>query len=111
VIEEIMAEHPAEQQGRGDPASGRSHRRIRVGVVASAKGDKTIRVRVAALTRHTRYGKYMRKRTVLHAHDEGNVAAAGDRVEIAECRPYSKLKHWRLVRVLGKLGHSSVESE
>src|SRR5512132_2847586 len=63
------------------------------GVVASDKGDKTIKVVVAYQTRHEKYGKYLKRRTVLHAHDEKNDAKEGDTVEIAECRPISKTKH------------------
>jgi len=94
-----MAEQPAGQQvGK----SRSSHRRLQVGVVVSDKADKSIRVRVASLVRHRRYEKYIRRRTILHAHDEHNEAVVGERVEIMECRPYSKLKSWRLVRVLGR---------
>ena len=57
------------------------------GVVASDKGNKTIKVVVEFQTKHAKYGKYMKRRTVLHAHDEKNDAKEGDRVEIAECRP------------------------
>lgn len=94
-----MAEQPAGQEV-GKSRSKR--RRLQVGVVVSDKGDKSIRVRVARLIRHRRYEKYIRRRTILHAHDERNEAVVGERVEIMECRPYSKLKSWRLVRVLGR---------
>jgi small subunit ribosomal protein S17 len=70
------------------------------GVVASNKGDKTIRVVVARQMRHPKYGKYIKRRTVLHAHDEKNEAHEGDTVEIAECRPISKTKHHRLIRIV-----------
>src|SRR5687768_18507488 len=72
------------------------------GVVASDKGDKTIKVVVNYQTRHEKYGKYLKRRTVYHAHDEANEAREGDRVEITECRPMSKTKHHRLVRVIEK---------
>jgi small subunit ribosomal protein S17 len=65
------------------------------GVVASDKGDKTIKVVVNYQTKHPKYGKYLKRRTVLHAHDEKNEAREGDTVEIAECRPLSKTKHHR----------------
>jgi small subunit ribosomal protein S17 len=52
------------------------------------------------LSRHPKYGKYVRQRTVLHVHDEENAAKVGDRVEIAECRPISKTKSWVLLRVV-----------
>ena len=72
------------------------------GVVTSAARDKTCRVSIDYRTRHPKYGKYVRRRTVLHVHDEQNAAKEGDRVEIAECRPISKTKSWVLLRVLGK---------
>ena len=72
------------------------------GVVASDKGNKTIKVLVEYQTKHPKYGKYLKRRTVLHAHDEKNEAHEGDTVEIAECRPMSKTKHHRLVRVVEK---------
>ena len=72
------------------------------GVVASDKGNKTIKVVVNYQQRHEKYGKYLKRRTVLHAHDEKNEAKEGDLVEIAECRPRSKLKHWELVRIVTK---------
>ncbi len=71
-----------------------------IGVVASDKGDKTIKVVVNYQTRHPKYGKYLKRRTVLHAHDEKNDAKEGDTVEIAECRPLSKTKHHRLLRIV-----------
>jgi len=72
----------------------------RVGVVTSDKRDKTIRVTVSYMVRHPKYGKYIRRRTVLHAHDENNECRNGDQVEVVQCRPISKTKNWRLVRIL-----------
>ena len=72
------------------------------GVVASDKGDKTIKVVVNYQTKHAKYGKYLKRRTVLHAHDEKNEAREGDTVEIAECRPLSRTKHHRLLRIVQK---------
>ena len=80
----------------------RRRRRTRVGVVTSDRGDKTIRVQVDRLVKHTKYGKYIRRRTLFHAHDEKNECQKGDRVEIVECRPISKTKSWRLSRILGR---------
>lgn len=80
-----------------------------VGVVASDKGDKTIKVVVEYQTRHEKYGKYLKRRTVLHAHDEKNEAKEGDRVELAECRPLSKTKHHRLVRIVEKAPERAVQ--
>ncbi len=80
-----------------------------VGVVASDKADKTIKVVVDYQTRHAKYGKYLKRRTVLHAHDEKNEAKEGDKVEIAECRPLSKMKHHRLVRVVEKAPERAIQ--
>ncbi len=84
------------------PRPERKKRPARIGVVSSARRDKTIKVTVIYLVRHPKYGKYLRRHTVLHAHDEQNAAGRGDLVEVAECRPLSKTKHWRLVRVVRK---------
>jgi small subunit ribosomal protein S17 len=75
---------------------------IVVGVVASDKCPKTRRVEIDRLVKHPKYGKYVRRRTVCHVHDENNESAMGDTVEIIECRPLSRLKHWKLVRVVEK---------
>ncbi|MCC7291776.1 MAG: 30S ribosomal protein S17 [Phycisphaerales bacterium] len=73
-----------------------------VGVVKSNKCLKTITVEYEFSYRHPKYGKYMRKHGRVHAHDEKNEANPGDRVQIAFCRPYSKTKCWRLVKVLDR---------
>jgi small subunit ribosomal protein S17 len=78
----------------------RTQRRRRLGTVVSDKGDKSITVVVNFLMRFPKYGKFIRRRTKLHVHDVSNQAKVGDRVEIAECRPISKTKNWRLVRVV-----------
>jgi small subunit ribosomal protein S17 len=72
----------------------------RVGVVESDGRDKTRKVAIRYLVKHSKYGKFIRRRTVLHVHDENNESRVGDRVEIAECRPISKTKSWTLVRVI-----------
>ena len=82
------------------PKARRNKRPTRVGVVTSAAREKTIKVTVSFQVKHRKYGKHLRRRTVLHAHDEKNEAYDGDLVEIAECRPLSKTKHWRLIRVV-----------
>jgi small subunit ribosomal protein S17 len=79
------------------------------GVVASDKGDKTIKVVVNYQTRHAKYGKFLKRRTVLHAHDEKNDAKEGDKVQIAECRPISKTKHHRLLRVIERAPERAVQ--
>src|SRR5436853_536927 len=80
-----------------------------LGVVASDKGNKTIKVVVNYQTRHPKYGKFLKRRTVLHAHDEKNDAKEGDTVEIAECRPLSKTKHHRLVRIVERAPERAVQ--
>jgi small subunit ribosomal protein S17 len=80
----------------------RGRRRTAVGVVTSDKMQKTRRVEIPRLEKHPRYGKYIKRRTICYAHDENNESHAGDTVEIMESRPMSKLKCWRLVRVVKK---------
>jgi len=77
-----------------------NRRKVREGVVISTKMDKTVVVAVVDRVRHRRYGKTLQKTSHLYAHDEANDASEGDRVRIAETRPLSKLKHWRVVEVL-----------
>ena len=72
------------------------------GVVISNSGDKSIKIAIDFKVRHPKYGKYVRHRTKLAVHDERNQAGVGDVVEVVECRPYSKTKSWRFVRVLKK---------
>src|SRR5687768_12582440 len=79
------------------------------GVVASDKGDKTIKVVVNYQSKHPKYGKILKYRTVLHAHDEKNEAREGDTVEIAECRPLSRTKHHRLLRIVQKAPEKAVQ--
>jgi small subunit ribosomal protein S17 len=80
-----------------------------VGVVASDKGDKTIKVVVNYQTKHPKYGKFLKRRTTLHAHDEKNEAKLGDTVEIAESRPLSRTKHHRLVRIVEQAPERAVQ--
>ena len=80
----------------------RGRRRIEVGVVTSDKMNKTRRVEIPRLVKHPKYGKYIKRRTICHVHDENNESHTGDTVEIMETRPLSKLKNWRLVRVVTK---------
>ena len=72
----------------------------KVGVVTSDSRDKSCRVQIQFSVKHPKYGKYVRRRTLIHAHDESNEAKLGDRVEIAECRPISKTKSWVLTCVI-----------
>ena len=73
-----------------------------IGVVASDKMDKSRRVEIDRLVKHPKYGKFIKRRTVCHVHDEQNVSKIGDTVEIIECPPRSKKKRWNLVRVVVK---------
>ena len=76
--------------------------KTRRAVVVSKSGDKSISVQIDYKVKHPMYGKYIKRRTRLGVHDENNTAGIGDVVEIAECRPISKTKSWRLVKVLEK---------
>ncbi|MBY0526730.1 MAG: 30S ribosomal protein S17 [Gemmataceae bacterium] len=80
----------------------RGTRRLATGVVTSDKMNKTRRVELPRLVKHPRYGKYIKRRTICHVHDEANESRTGDIVEIMETRPLSKTKNWRLVRVIRK---------
>ena len=70
------------------------------GVVASKSGDKTVKVLLNYLTKHPKYGKMLKRRTVAHVHDDQNQAQVGDTVDICKCRRMSKTKSWRLVQVV-----------
>ena len=72
----------------------------RTGVVDSISGPKTVRIVLRTLVRHSLYGKYLRRRSTLMAHDPKQEARIGDTVEVAQCRPISKRKFWRVVRVV-----------
>ena len=78
----------------------RENRRTVVGKVASAKMQKTVVVTVHRLELHPKYKKYVRQSRKVHAHDEAQQAAVGDVVELGSMRPMSKLKRWRLIRVV-----------
>ena len=72
------------------------------GVVIGRSGNKSIKVAIDFKVKHPKYGKYIKRRTKLNVHDERNQAGLDDVVEIAECRPYSKTKSWRLVKIAEK---------
>ena len=78
----------------------RNLRKIRVGVVSSNKMDKSIVVLVERKVKHPLYGKFVKKSTKFHAHDEKNECSIGDTVKIMETRPISKNKCWRLVEIV-----------
>lgn len=75
-------------------------RRLVLGTVISDKRDKTRTVAVQYQMRHSKYGKYLQRQAKYHVHDPNNQSKTGDRVQIAPCRPISKNKAWRLVRVV-----------
>ncbi len=80
----------------------RNLRKTRVGTVTSNKMDKTITVAVERKVKHPIYGKFVKKTTKFHAHDEKDECTIGDVVKIMETRPLSKTKRWRLVEVIEK---------
>jgi small subunit ribosomal protein S17 len=75
-------------------------RKVREGIVVSAKMDKTVVVAVVDRVQHRRYGKTLQRTKRLYAHDDANDAREGDRVRVTETRPLSKQKRWRVVEVL-----------
>ncbi|MDA0149493.1 MULTISPECIES: 30S ribosomal protein S17 [Vibrio] len=77
-------------------------KRTQQGRVVSDKMDKSIVVAIERMVKHPIYGKYVKRTTKVHAHDENNECGLGDKVEIAECRPLSKTKSWTLVKVVEK---------
>jgi small subunit ribosomal protein S17 len=80
----------------------RNLRKTRIGVVSSNKMTKTITVAVERKVKHPIYGKFVKKTTSFHAHDEKNECTIGDVVKIMESRPLSKTKRWRLVEIVEK---------
>ena len=81
----------------------RNLRKVRVGVVTSNKMTKSITVAVERKVKHPIYGKFVKKTTKFHAHDEQNEYSIGDIVRIMETRPLSKTKRWRLVEIVEKV--------
>ncbi len=81
----------------------RNLRKSRIGIVTSNKMDKSITVAVERKVKHPLYGKFVKKTTKFHAHDETNQCSEGDVVKIMETRPISKTKRWRLVEIVEKV--------
>jgi len=81
-------------------APTRNQRKSFIGFVTSRMGDKSIKVTVSYRRPHARYLKVVNRQTVVHAHDEKNEAKVGDQVEVMETRPLSRLKRWRLIRIV-----------
>ncbi len=80
----------------------RSKRKTQIGFVSSRSGDKSIKVTIAYKTPHPLYHKVVNRQTVLHVHDEQNETKVGDKVEVMETRPISRLKRWRVTSVIQK---------
>jgi small subunit ribosomal protein S17 len=97
-MSEVENEQPAASAtaATGAGASGRAV----IGNVISARMDKTATVRIDRQILHPLYKKFIRRSTKLHVHDAGNECREGDKVLIEECRPISRTKSWRLVRIL-----------
>jgi small subunit ribosomal protein S17 len=81
-------------------AANRNNRKTLVGFVTSRSGDKSVKVTVPYKIPHPRYLKVINRKTVVHVHDEKNETGVGDQVEIMETRPMSRLKRWRVLRVV-----------
>ena len=92
-----MAESTRERQYK---STDRGQRRVLTGTVIPNKMSKTISVMIERMEMHRKYKKYIRRHHKYHVHDENNEAHSGDSVELMECRPLSKFKRWRLVRVV-----------
>jgi small subunit ribosomal protein S17 len=96
-----MVESSAETSGETTESAARPNRRkVREGTVISNGMQKTIVVSVTERVRHPRYAKTVQRTKRLYVHDDANDAGVGDRVRVAETRPLSKLKRWRLVEIL-----------
>ena len=78
------------------------NRRVEVGIVDRATTDKTRRVRIEFQVRHPKYGKFIKRRSFLTAHDENNESGVGDQVQIMPCRPMSKTKQWKILKVIAR---------
>ena len=94
-------------------APTRNTRKTFVGFVTSRMGQKSIKVTVPYRTPHAKYQKVINRQTVVHVHDEKTEAKVGDQVEVMETRPLSRLKRWRLVRIIeaAKTGIAQAISE
>ena len=100
---EPAAEQASEPAVAAELPERRTVRRV-FGRVVSNGADKTVSVSIERVVKHPVYGKYIRRTSKVMAHDEDNACQLGDRVAIAECRPLSKRKSWRVVEVMGSNG-------
>jgi small subunit ribosomal protein S17 len=99
-VDDMSETNANEQKTATKAAPARGKRKVVQGIVRSSKMKKTIAVETEYLQKHPKYGKYVKKFTRYYAHDEKNEAKEGDLVEICETRPLSKLKRFRLVKVV-----------
>lgn len=97
-----MSAEQAQQDVQADGGKARTERKTARGIVMSNKMDKTLVVQVNRKVRHPVYEKFVSKKTRLYAHDDKGEAKVGDIVEIVQTRPLSKLKRWRLLRIVQK---------
>jgi small subunit ribosomal protein S17 len=81
----------------------RNIRKTLIGFVTSRSGDKSIKVTIPYKTPHSLYHKVINRKTVVHVHDEANDAKVGDKVEIMESRPLSRLKRWRVISMIERV--------
>ncbi len=98
MVDETGPERPSEHDASATERDNR--RKVREGLVVSVAMEKTAVVAVVERVRHRRYAKTVQRTKKVHAHDEGNDIRVGDRVRVAETRPLSKTKRWRVVEVL-----------
>ena len=103
MAEEIKLSEIRNSSEDQNASEERNMRKTRIGVVTSNKMAKTITVAVERKVKHPIYGKFVKKTTRFHAHDEKNECSIGDVVRIMETRPLSKTKRWRLVEVIEKV--------
>lgn len=87
-----------------------NRRKILIGFVTSRSGDKSIKVTIPYKTPHPLYHKIVNRQTVVHVHDEKNETHAGDKVEIMETRPLSRLKRWRIISVIERAAGTTDEA-
>jgi small subunit ribosomal protein S17 len=99
---DVPAKTPKKTPAPAAPPEVRDARRVVIGVVTGDKMEKTIKVEVERHVHHPAYEKTQKRAIVCYAHDEKREAKTGDQVELMESRPLSRLKHWRLVRVISK---------
>ena len=102
-IKTVMAEIEGGRPGMSEIMSDENtSNRTLTGRVTSSAMDKTVTVLVERRVKHPLYGKFMRRSTKIHAHDEANACGEGDLVRVEQCRPLSKTKTWRLIEIVEK---------